>query len=231
MKNSKEYSEKFNQYLSVVKKTPVAAKRPQFADPLEALIFGLIGEFTTEANAQRIYKRICSHFVDFNDLRVSRPEEILDVMDDSSPAAQQAAVRMTRVLHQVYDRYDRMSLSTLKEGGKRQGRKELEELDGISRFAVDYCFLTAFDGHAIPLKEPMRRRLIEMQLLHPESTDDEIHGFLERQINAADGWTFYAVLCGQCEGALDPARGEPKARGARKSAAAPKTTTKRAGKK
>ncbi len=200
MKNSKEYSEKLARYVSAMKKEHAAAKMPEFVDPLESLIYAMICEYTTDANAHRVYKRICSHFVDFNDLRVSRVEEVLDVMDESGPEAQQAAAMMTQVLNQVYEKYDRMSLDALKEGGKRQGRKELEDLNGISRFAVDYCFVTAFEGHAVPLKESMKARLKELELIHPESTDDEIRGFLERQVSASEGWAFYTSLCSECEG-------------------------------
>lgn len=234
MKNSKEYSEKLTSYLGALKKAPAAAKMPTFADPLESMVYAMICEYTTEANAARVYKRICSHFVDFNDLRVSRVEEVLDVMDDSGPEAQRAAAMMTKVLNHVYERYDRMSLDALKESGKRQGRKELEELEGVSRFAVDFCFVTALEGHAVPLKENMKVLLKAEGLIHPESTDDEIRGFLERQVSAADGWAFYTYLCGQCEG-VDS--GEARAKSARRKAtakkadAASKKTTKRTSKK
>lgn len=232
MKNSKEHSEKLARYMQSMKQAS-AVKMPEFADPLEAMIYAMICEYTTDANAPRVYKRICSHFVDFNDLRVSRIEEIADVMDDSSPAAQKAAAMITHLLNQVYDRYDRMSLDVLKEGGKRQGRKELEEIDGISHFAVDYCFLTSLEGHAVPLKESMKAHLKAQECIHPESTDDEIRGFLERQVSASDGWAFYAFLCGVCEGTGGDGTKAARSRKApaRKAEAAKKTTTKRTSKK
>ena len=232
MKNSKEYSDKLGRFLGGMKKKSKVPDLPEFNDPLETLIYGIICECMTEANAARVFKRIRSHFVDFNDLRVSRTEEILDVMDTVSPQAQQAAEMITRVLNEVYEKYDRMSLDVLKEGGKRQGRKELEDLQGISRFAVDYCFLIALGGHSIPLKESMTRLLLEEELIHPDSSEDEIHGFLERQINATDGWMFYNFLCGHCE-EVSVSAANPSADGstARRKTSKKKASGKRTSKK
>ena len=173
-----------------------------YEEPLDSVVVALISEHRDEGDTRKIYKRMQSHFMDLNDLRVSRSEEILDVMNDHSESAQTAAQLVSRILNQVYDRYDTMSLAVLKNTGKRQGRKELEELDGMSRFAVDYCFVTALGGHAIPLTEPMKSLLRREELIHPEATDDEIHGFLERQIPAADGWVFYCLLRAAAEGNL-----------------------------
>ena len=37
----------------------------------------------------------------------------------------------------------------------KEAKKELEETAGMTPFAVSYCFLTALDGHAIPLTAAM----------------------------------------------------------------------------
>ena len=44
---------------------------------------------------------------------------------------------------------------TLKKLGKRPARQDLEKIDGISRFVVNYCLLTSLEAHAIPVTEQM----------------------------------------------------------------------------
>jgi endonuclease III len=202
MKNSKDYSGKIKKLYRLWKRQGTSQTAPVYEEPLEALVAALISERYPDTEARKIYKRMQSHFTDLNDLRVSRTEEIIEVMDDHSESAQAAAQVLTRILNQVYDRYDMMTLASLKGMGKRQGRKEIEDLEGVSRFVADYCFLTALGGHAIPLTESMKALLVKEQLIHPEATEEEIHGFLERQIPAAEAWSFYTLLRAAAEGTL-----------------------------
>ncbi|HPY76798.1 MAG TPA: hypothetical protein PLQ45_03040 [Anaerohalosphaeraceae bacterium] len=220
MKNSKDYSEKIKKlYRSWKKNKSVDLTAAVYEEPLEALVAALISERYPDAEARRIYKRAQSHFTDLNDLRVSRAEEIIEVLGDHSQSAQTISQNLTRILNQVFDRYDTISLISLKAMGKRQGRKEIEALDGISRFAVDYCFLTALGGHAVPLTESMRALLVREELIHPEATEEEVHGFLERQIPAAEAWAFYTLLRAAGEGILSTASvSQPAAKPSRKPA-------------
>lgn len=224
MKNSKDYSGKVKKLFREWKRRASDLIPAFYEEPLDAVVVALISEHCTDEDARKIYKRMQSHFVDLNDLRVSRNEEILEVINDHTETAQTAAQAVTRILNQVYDRYDTMSLAVLKNMGKRQGRKELEELNGMSRFAVDYCFVTALGGHAVPLTESMKSLLGREELIHPEATEDEIHGFLERQIPAADGWAFYCLLRAAAEGTL-------KEQAASDSGAAEKKTARKSKKK
>ncbi|HOK66765.1 MAG TPA: hypothetical protein PK054_08870 [Anaerohalosphaeraceae bacterium] len=205
MKNSKEYGAKLKKVFQSWKRQGSDCEPVTYEDPIEALVVGLISEMYPEAEAKKIYKRIQSHFVDLNDLRVARSEEILEVMGDHSPQAQTAAQTLTRMLNQICDRYDALSLISLRNLGKRQGRKAVEDIEGVTRFAADYCFLTALGGHAIPLTGKMKEYLIREEMIHPEATEEEIHGFLERQIAAADGWLFYSLLRAAAEGTLSSA--------------------------
>jgi endonuclease III len=220
MKNSKDYSGKIKKLYRSWKKQGGDLTAPVYEEPLEALVVALISERYPDGEARKIYKRMQSHFTDLNDLRVSRAEEIIEVMDDHSESAQAAALTLTRILNQVYDRYDMMSLASLKGTGKRQGRKEIEDLEGVTRFAADYCFVTALGGHAIPLTGSMKTLLTREEMIHPEATDEEIHGFLERQIPASEAWAFYSLLRAAAEGILtaaEPAQGAPEAQASAKT--------------
>ncbi len=206
MKNSRDYGAKLKKTFQKWKRQASEIKPVVYEDPIEALVVGLVSWLYPEGEARKIYKRIQNHFVDFNDLRVARCEEIIEVMVDHSPRAQEAAQNLTRLLNQVCDRYDMLSLTSLRSLGKRQARKAIEDLQGISRFVTDYCFLTALGGHAIPLTDRMKDYLLQEGLIHPEATEEEVHGFLERQVAAADVWLFYSLLRAAAEGTLKAAR-------------------------
>ncbi len=82
----------------------------------------------------------------------------------------------------------------VKKTGKRPAKQVLEKLDGISHFAVNYCMLTSLQGHAIPLTQKMVEYLRSNELVGPQADEQEIEGFLTRQISAKDAYEFYALL-------------------------------------
>ena len=89
----------------------------------------------------------------------------------------------------------------------------------MTSFAAAYTVLTAIGGHAIPDRR-YGDYLRQHDLVHPDSTLQEIESFLERQIAAADAYTFYTLFRAESEGGVHAA---PKASAKAKKAPAKKT--------
>jgi hypothetical protein len=226
MKNSKKYSPKVTKLFNSLKRKSTKQPMPQYGDPIEAVVYALVSESMPEEAAGRLYRRMMKHFVDFNDLRVSRREEILDVFRDSSAEFEKSAASITQTLNSIFEKTNRISLEGLTQEGKRQAHKELSEMEGITPFAVSYCFLTAMGGHAIPLNAKMLDYLRVGELVHPNATDMEIAGFLERQIGAADAYDFYLFLRHEAE-QNQPASKIKKTTAKKKTTAEQKTVAKK----
>jgi hypothetical protein len=118
----------------------------------------------------------------------------------------QIASSLTKALAAVFNRYNTLSLEALKKLGKRPAKQTLEQMDGTSRFVVDYCVLTTLHGHAIPLTKKMLEYLRDNELVHPNADEQEIEGFLTRQIPAHNGYEFYQLLRAQSESGKGAAR-------------------------
>ncbi len=230
MKDSKNYSPKITKLFRSLKRKHKSVEMPTYADPVQAIVDAMVAEFMDTANTARTLKRMKSHFVDLNDLRVCRKEEVLDVFRESSVEAEKSAAAMTQILNAVFEKHNKVTLDFLRHEGKRQAKKELEEIEGITLFSTNYCFLTALDGHAIPLNTKMLRYLRENELVHPEATEQEIAGFLERQISAADAYTFYVVLKYEAE-EQKPSPKKATKQKAEKTKTATKKTAKKTAKK
>jgi len=204
MKDSKHYAQRVKKFFRALSRKEGQVRPATYADPIQALVYAGVAEFTTRTEAKRICKAIERHFVDVNDLRVSRSEEILEVIGSNEAWAKKIAKALPRTLMAVFNAYDGLNVEPLMEMGKRQARKALAELEGISRFVADYFFVVILDGHAIPLNETMLNYLRANELVHPDADDDDIIGFLERQISAADGYTFYRLLRQAAETSAKP---------------------------
>lgn len=225
MKNSKEYGKKIGKLYRSLKQKHAKVKKREFDDPAKAIIYAIVSENMRKSAAKSVIKKIEAHFVDSNDLRVSRDEEICDVIDIASKDSKKIASKLTEFLGAIFLKYDTSNLEELKEIGKRQARKDLEGLGILSRFAICYCFLTSLGGHAIPLTEEMIEYLKDDELVHPDASGGDIEGFLERQISAANGYEFYTLLREQSE---ESRKKKPKPA---KSQAASKETSKKETKK
>jgi endonuclease III len=165
-----------------------------YEEPLEALVYGVVSEGMSEAAAQSAMKRFADYFIDMNDLRVSRVEEIVEVLGGETAVAKDISATLAKVLGAVYDKYSTVSLKTLKKMGKKPARQIIEKLDGVSPFTADYCTLTSLQGHAIPLTRRMSDYLKNQELVHPEADEKQIGGFLGRQVSANSAYEFYALL-------------------------------------
>jgi len=169
-------------------------QRIVYDEPVDALIYGILSENMSEAAAQSTLKKFMNYFVDWNDLRVSRVDEIMEVLGDDTPSSKEIASALTRTLKAVFEQYNAVSLAPLKKMGKRPAKRILEKMDGVSHFVVNYCMLTALQGHAIPLTKKMIEYLRNNQLVHPDADPRDIEGFLARQISAESAYEFYTLL-------------------------------------
>jgi hypothetical protein len=194
MKDSKKYADKLLKTFRSLKREYGKVDKPKYEFSTDALIYAIVSENMTDSAAGAAIKKLARHFVDWNDLRVSRAEEIVDVLGKDSAENQHVADVLTQSLNTIFNKYDVVNLDGLKEAGKRQAKALLEKLLPSSRFVINYTVLTALDGHAIPLTPRMLDYLKSNELVQSDAAIEEIEGFLERQISALQAYEFYAVF-------------------------------------
>ena len=225
MKNSKDYSKKIQQlYRSLSRKYPKVQK-VNHEIVIDAIIYAVISADMSEKQTDSVIRKFTDYFVDWNDLRVSRAEEIIEVLGKDTSATMNMALTITMILSSIFNDYHKISLESLKKIGKRPAKQALEKIDGISRYMVDYCLLTALGGHAIPLTDRMIRYLRNNELVNPDADDQQIGGFLAKQISAKNGYEFYALLRHESESVKD--KKKTKAKTTRKKKRKTKTSEKK----
>ncbi len=199
MKDSKEYSNKLKKLYSQLKNTYPKPSVVKYDDPVKAIVHGIISENMSLADYEIAAKKLEENFVDLNDLRVSSAEDIVDMLGKDNPTAGETAATLKKLLGDIFEKHNRISLESLKKLGKRPARKIVEDIVGGSKFVADYCMLTSLGGHAIPLTKKMLEYLKKNEIVHPEANEEEIEGFLTRQISAQKAYEFYVLLRSQSE--------------------------------
>jgi endonuclease III len=194
MSKSSHYTAKIRRLFRSLKRRSPKVPKLTYQEPIDAIVFAVLSETLPQSAAETALRKLSRHFVDWNDLRASRDEEVLDVLGGDCTAAQQIATCLSTLLQYIFQKYNTVSLAPLAGIGKNPARQTLEKIDGISRFVVNFVMLTALNAHAMPLTPAMLRYLRANQLVNPAADDLAVEGFLQRQIPAAQAYEFYSLL-------------------------------------
>jgi endonuclease III len=225
MKDSKKYSQRIRELQRSFKSGYQKCEKVVYDEPVEAIIYAIVSERISENKTKTAIKKFTDNFVGFNDLRVSRPEEIIEVLGENTPVTREIASTLLKFLTAVFNKYNMVTFKALKKIGKRPAKQTLEKIEGISRFSLDYCMLTSLNGHSIPLTEKMMEYLKSNELVHPEADEQQVCGFLARQISAKNAYQFYALLRSKSEARR--ARTKARKKTTRKTKARPKAKTRK----
>ncbi|MFO0858161.1 MAG: hypothetical protein U0640_12485 [Phycisphaerales bacterium] len=125
---------------------------PPGSDPLtHHAVFGLLLWESSTQQAAAALKRILSVVVDYNELRVSRVDDIASWLGDKFPLASNRALRIRAMLSDIYARQQTVQLSPMLLGSKKDTTHALQALDGITPFAVARVMALGLGRKAIPL--------------------------------------------------------------------------------
>jgi len=193
MKNGKAYAPKVKRLCARLKRTHGMPQPVEPADPIDQLLLGILHRGTTVSKTEQALARIRSAMVDLNELRVSTPSELVELLGPGFPHATEKAKTIVKALSQVFDHFHALNLDALKTKGKREARRFVEELDGVDSVTAAEVVLLALEGHAFPIDEITHTVLREEGLVHPDASVDEVQAFFERNVSASKA-RGYAVL-------------------------------------
>ena len=127
MKNAKQYSQKVQKLYRSLKRKYGKVKAPQFKDPVDAVVYAVLCESLPLSQTDSAMKKLQNHFIDWNDLRVSRSDEIVETIGKDNPSTRQAAANLTKSLYAVFGKYNTLSIDEASQGGKKQARQNIEK--------------------------------------------------------------------------------------------------------
>lgn len=171
------------------------AARPSWIEPLvDELIYSFLLWEATTGQARNAFKRLKDSYIDYNELRVSLPEETVSILGERYPRGEERAARMRATLFDLYKREFGVTLRALADGGKRDTRTYLESLEGIPTCVVDRMMVVGFGAHAVPTDERLRDLLADEGVVDPEMPAEEAAAWLSRQIKAEEAMGTMVLL-------------------------------------
>ena len=234
MKDAAAYAKKLATLLKKIdQKHP--AEEPIGANPVVQVIYSFLQWETTTKAADAGLTKIQEAFVDYNDLRVSHPDEVAEILGNRYAKVEERVLRLHDTLQEIYLREHAMELRSLESKGKKDIRQYFETIPGIVPYVSAQVSLLCYDVHAIPVDEKLATLLRKEDVVDPDASLGEIVAFLERHIRAGQGTGGHASLREWVDAGASRASlgGKKKAKPAAKKAAkkTAKKTAKKAAKK
>jgi endonuclease III len=195
MKNGTIYAKHLKRFFNQLKKDlPAPPIDAEPTDPTRQLILAILGEGGPVQEAEKALHRLLGVMVDFNEIRVSAPFELADIIGDRLPDALNRCHRLKLSLDAVYLKEHSVSIQHLRKVGLRESRQFLESLEGVAGYPAASVMLWSLGGHAIPITEKSVEVLRREGLIDPDADIREVQAFLERNISADDGKLFTLML-------------------------------------
>ena len=159
---------------------------------LELLKFILL-EGNDEAGVRRALRRIEDSFVDLNEVRVSFPREIAEVLPGISQVDRKAA-RITRMFNAIFLRHNSMNWDFFRSMGVRELRQYFEKVDGGDQVLGAAAVMLLSGGHAVPADADVRRVIDRLGLTDQDEEIPAVQAFLERVFRRNQGYEAWALL-------------------------------------
>ena len=173
---------------------PSAGASSEGKDPIEVLVYSFLLWEATAKQADDAMAKIRGSIVDFNDLRVFLPNEIVPLIGARYPLALERAQRMKTSLHSIYLGQHAVTLDHLASAGKRDAKALIEALEGIPPYVSARVLQRCFGVHVIPVDDRLVDLLIEAKVLSEIVDSGELSSWMSRQVKSADGLAFEATI-------------------------------------
>jgi endonuclease-3 len=186
---------------------------PETRPVMEQLLYGVLREGATREQADRAFRALRERFFDWNEIRVSQPQEVSAVIE-GLPGACDKGPRIVGILQEVFEstfsfKLDEIDKKGLKNAGKQLGRMlesiQKKSLDGSAKatqqaqdtndFVIAWVIQQALGGHAIPLDAPALRVLRRLGVAEDVTeTTEALRTSVEHVIPKARGPMFNEVI-------------------------------------
>ncbi len=193
MSSSSVYATRLQKLLKKLKGA-VEIPEPVERDLLDHLIHAFLVWNASRNQADKALGPLMDSVIDYNDLRVSDPGEVVETIGAKYPKAEERAQRLKLSLNSIYKNEHATSLATLGGKSKKDARQYLVSLEGMVPFVSASVILLGLGGHAVPVDDALLDRMRDDGVVDPDATVEEAQSFLEHQIKASDSLKAYHLL-------------------------------------
>lgn len=194
MKNVAEHLQRIRKLFNQVKKEGGPTALPPVEEPMEALLRGVLGDYSADARAGSALSRLRTAVVDLNELRVTPVSEMVEIIGVDYPLVRKAATEMSTALNAVYNKLHHLDLSFLKKIARRSAETFIHSLESVNAHARATVILRCLKGHTVPVDAAMYQLLRRTGCIESDATVDQAQKFLAAHLRESEAVPFYVLV-------------------------------------
>jgi len=167
-------------------------------DPAEPVLSEFVRSMllweSTQARAAVAMRRLEAAVVDYNELRVCMPGELVRLIGPEYPRAQERAERLRAALAELFSRAHAVTFRQVQDMGKREVRQYIESLAGVPAFVSSRVALLCLGNHAMPVDSRIQAVLVEAGAAAADDAPEAVASSIERRVRAGDLAAAYVRL-------------------------------------
>lgn len=160
---------------------------------LESLLYACCLEDTSQELADEAFAKLQQTYFDWNEVRVTTVIELSEVLS-SLPNPSAAAVRIKKCLQALYESRYQYDIDDLKKANLSKATEDIQALDGVSPFVLNYVSQHALGGHSIPFGTASLSVLVELDVINASEAEKKTVPGAERAIPKTKGTEFADLL-------------------------------------
>ena len=221
----------FAAFLTKLPEPKAAAIAPrEHDDPLvHELVVACLSWNAPRAGVAGVIERVHDSLVDYNELRVTIPDEAASLAGAKDALAEERFARLRGALNEVFRRENGLTLAHLREESKRNAKAYLESLPGLPAYAAHRVALVGCGVHVFPVDPVLLSVFDAAGVLEPGTDEAQLAARCERSLRA--GEALGRFLAAETAALKPPARATTKKTSRKASGTKKKTTKKKTTKK
>lgn len=150
---------------------------PRATDPLEELVWTVLSQHTSDANAERAFRALRTAFPTWERVLAARTPELARAIRSGGLANTKAA-RIRAILREIAGREGRLDLSGLRGLSDAEVRTYLTSLPGVGPKTAAVVMAFALGRDAIPVDTHVHRVSRRLGLVPPKASAERAHDLL-----------------------------------------------------
>jgi endonuclease III len=151
---------------------------PRASDPLEELVWTVLSQHTSDANAERAFHALRASYPTWEQVLGAGSTDLADTIR-SGGLANTKAPRIQAILREILEREGRYELSVLHTLDDRTAREYLTSLSGVGPKTAAVVMAFALGRDTIPVDTHVHRVSRRLGLIPPKASAERAHELLD----------------------------------------------------
>lgn len=194
MKNAQEYARRFKRLMARLRREGGAGHATAPEDPMDLFLEAIFSNFVSEARAHSAVVRLRSSMVDLNELRVTPPSELVEVIGDDFPNRHAAVEAIIRGLNAIYNKTHSVDLTFLRKHARKRAESFINSLDSVSPYTKALVNMRCFGGTTFPVDHSIFALLKKEQCIPEDATVEQAQKLLASCCKVSELHTSFLLL-------------------------------------